>query len=104
MQEPTLEQLRDWSLARYREWDTGGDWGQSVSLPDSTSGNRLKQQASGLIESAQREGRALSDSLSQQALQSFTRQDATQDQPSLEALLRGSTAGEAASRNAGGEQ
>ncbi|MDI5883206.1 CvpA family protein [Cobetia amphilecti] len=101
---PTLEQLRDWSLARYREWDTGGDWGQSVSLPDSASGSRIKQQASGLIDSAQREGRALSDSLSQQALQSFTRQDATQDQPSLEALLRGSTAGEAASRNAGGEQ
>ncbi|WP_158773166.1 CvpA family protein [Cobetia sp. L2A1] len=88
---PTLEQLRDWSLARYREWDTGGEWGpaqqpQQVSRAtnESSTGKSadspsLAQQAGSLLESARREGSALTERLGQQAVQTFTRQPRAQE-------------------------
>lgn len=72
---PTLEQLRDWSLARYREWDTGGDWQlpQDGTAPSSQTAG-FQQQASGLLERARHEGRTLSEGVSQQVAEQFMRQ------------------------------
>lgn len=79
---PTLEQLRDWSLARYREWDTGGDWdtqGEDSSRPVSDVSPGVGQQAGRLLESARKEGGALADSFNQQALQQFIQQSQAPD-------------------------
>ncbi|TVU73640.1 CvpA family protein [Cobetia crustatorum] len=93
---PMLEQLRDWSLARYREWDSGGEWGpikqphQRVrsasqdsaskdSIDESADSHSLGQQAGRLFESARREGSALTESLGKQAVQQFPRQPLAQE-------------------------